>query len=195
MIRPVQKETIMSTPTQVRRPWRATARTLFAAVVALAAMLPLLVQASGLDDTWAPVAGALAIAGAITRIMALPVVEDFLARFVPWLAAEPPVRVAPAGFLDTPMPVPAPPLVASVVCHICAPGAQRFELPITTNLYGFTTVTDLGEITVTAPTGDQAFRDHMEQHRSDGTFAAKLLEHAESMGARADTIRRYQAGE
>lgn len=79
----------MPTPTQVRRPWRATIRTAFAVVVALAAMLPLLVDAAGLDQTLPPVAGALAIAGAITRILALPAVETFLARFVPWLAADP----------------------------------------------------------------------------------------------------------
>ena len=79
----------MSTPTQVARPWRATVRTGLAVVVALAAMMPLLVDASGLDETAGPVAGVLAIAGAITRVMALPQVEAFLARFVPWLAADP----------------------------------------------------------------------------------------------------------
>lgn len=79
----------MSTPTQVRRPWRATVRTVFAALVALAAMLPLLVGASGLEETSAPVAGALAIAGAITRIMAIPQVETFLVEFFPFLAADP----------------------------------------------------------------------------------------------------------
>lgn len=77
------------TPTQVRRPWRATARTVFAALVALAAMFPLLVDASGLDETAGPIAGALAIAGAITRIMAIPQVEEFLTRFLPFLAADP----------------------------------------------------------------------------------------------------------
>lgn len=74
--------------TQTRHPWRATIRTAVAVIVALAAMLPLLVAASGLDETLAPVAGALAIAGAITRVMALPAVDAFLARFLPWLASE-----------------------------------------------------------------------------------------------------------
>lgn len=73
-------------PTQVAHPWKATARTLFAALVALAAMAPLLVDASGADETAAPIAGALAIAGAITRIMAIPQVNDFLGRFLPFLA-------------------------------------------------------------------------------------------------------------
>lgn len=77
------------TPTQVARPWRATVRTAFAVVVALAAMLPLLVDAAGVDETAGPVAGALAISAAVTRILALPAVETFLARFVPWLAADP----------------------------------------------------------------------------------------------------------
>ena len=79
----------MSAPTQVARPWRATVRTAFAVVVALAAMLPLLIAAAGVDETLPPVAGALAIAGAVTRVLALPAVETFLAQFVPWLAADP----------------------------------------------------------------------------------------------------------
>lgn len=83
-------------PTQVRRPWRATTRTVLAATIALAAMLPLIVDASGLDGTAAPVAGALAIAGAITRVMALPSVEVFLRRFLPWLAADPGSMPEPA---------------------------------------------------------------------------------------------------
>lgn len=77
------------TPTQVAHPWKATARTLFAAAVALAAMAPLLVQASGVDETLGPVAGALAISGAITRIMAIPQVNRFLETFLPWLAPNP----------------------------------------------------------------------------------------------------------
>lgn len=78
-----------SSPTQVARPWRATVRTTFAVIVALAAMLPLLVDAAGIDETLPGVAGVLAIAGAITRVLALPAVEAFLARFLPWLAADP----------------------------------------------------------------------------------------------------------
>lgn len=78
-----------ATPTQTRYPWRASVRTAFAVIVALAAMLPLLVDASGLDETLGPVGGTLAIATAITRIMALPAVNAFLAAFLPWLAAAP----------------------------------------------------------------------------------------------------------
>lgn len=76
-------------PTQLRRPWRSTVRTTFQALVALCLMLPFLVEASGVDETLPPVAGALAIAGGISRVMALPQVEAFLRRFLPFLAAAP----------------------------------------------------------------------------------------------------------
>ena len=76
-------------PTQIRYPSRATIRTAFQIVVALAAMFPLLVNASGLDATAGWLVLAAGIAAGITRIMALPVVEAFLQRYVPWLAARP----------------------------------------------------------------------------------------------------------
>lgn len=77
--------------TQGVHPWRATVRTVFALVVALAAMAPLIYEAIAQADAegaTGAAAGALAIAGAITRVLALPAVEAFLARFVPWLAAD-----------------------------------------------------------------------------------------------------------
>lgn len=81
--------TATSNASQIARPWRATVRTGVQAALALALMLPLLVDAAGLDETAPPVAGALVLAGAFARVMALPAVEGFLRRFVPWLAAEP----------------------------------------------------------------------------------------------------------
>jgi hypothetical protein len=78
------------TPTQVARPWRATVRTVFQALVALAVMAPILVEAAGVDPAAIPwLAGVLALCGAVARVMALPVVEEFLGRFIPWLAADP----------------------------------------------------------------------------------------------------------
>lgn len=77
---------------QVRRPWRATVRTVFQALVGLATMLPLLVNATGLDQTAPLIAGALTVSAALTRVMALPAVETWLRRFVPWLAADPDPR-------------------------------------------------------------------------------------------------------
>lgn len=73
-------------PTQIRRPWRSTARTIFQAAIALAAMWALIVAALGLPD-WAWVSASVAAAGGITRVMALPEVEAFLRTFVPFLAA------------------------------------------------------------------------------------------------------------
>lgn len=87
-----------SPPTQVRRPWRATARTAFQALVALAVSAPLIYQAATGQDpgqaTGAAAAG-LAVCAAVARVMALPAVEGFLRRFVPFLAAEP----APPGLV------------------------------------------------------------------------------------------------
>lgn len=75
-------------PTQVRRPWRSTARTIFQATVSLAAMWGLVVAALDLPD-WAWVGTSVAVAGGITRVMAIPAVETWLRRFLPFLAAAP----------------------------------------------------------------------------------------------------------
>jgi hypothetical protein len=78
--------------TQSKHPWRAVARTVFAAVVSLAAMAPLVYQAATQHDPaqaggWSAVA--LAISAGITRVLAVPAVNVFLQRFLPFLAAEP----------------------------------------------------------------------------------------------------------
>lgn len=82
----------MSEPTQVRHSWRSTARTIFQAVVGLAVVAPFAyqaatneepAQASGLAAT------GLLIAGAVTRIMAIPGVNSWIEKFLPFLAAQP----------------------------------------------------------------------------------------------------------
>ncbi|QIS18524.1 hypothetical protein [Nocardia terpenica] len=75
--------------TQSAHPWRATARTVLAAVTGLLAMLPLIVDASGIPESTPGLAGALAIAAGITRVLALPAVNAWLQTYLPWLAAEP----------------------------------------------------------------------------------------------------------
>lgn len=75
--------------TQSAHPWRATVRTLFAALVAAAAMAgPVYTaatnQAPEAATGWA--ACGLAICGAVTRVLALPAVDEWLHRFLPWLA-------------------------------------------------------------------------------------------------------------
>lgn len=81
-------------PTQVRRPWRTTARSVFQALVGLAVIAPLIAaaveEATGYDLQGVPfIAAVLAGAAAVARVMAVPGVEDWLRRFLPFLAAAP----------------------------------------------------------------------------------------------------------
>lgn len=77
-----------TTPTQVVHPNRAAFRTVFQGVIALAAILPLVLATAGIPVVgWAAIA--VAVAGAITRVMALPSVETFLEKYLPFLAAKP----------------------------------------------------------------------------------------------------------
>lgn len=76
-------------PTQSQYPWRAVLRTVAAAIVSVAAIWGLIVEAAGVDATGPVVALTLAVAGGITRIMAIPQVEVFLKKFAPFLSAEP----------------------------------------------------------------------------------------------------------
>lgn len=72
-------------PTQAAHPWRATARTVLAAVVGLALLAPKIADELGIASVpW--VAGALVVIGGITRVLALPGVIAWTERFLPWLA-------------------------------------------------------------------------------------------------------------
>ncbi len=75
-------------PTQSEHPWRATARTVFAGIVGFLSLLPVIALTAGISEQ-AAVAQVLLVTGAITRVLALPGVNDWLARFLPWLAAAP----------------------------------------------------------------------------------------------------------
>ena len=57
---------------------RRTIRTVLQTVVSLAAGLPLIVHAASVPDALPGVAVALAVAGAVTRVMALPAVDQLL---------------------------------------------------------------------------------------------------------------------
>ncbi|MEF3114477.1 hypothetical protein [Streptomyces chrestomyceticus] len=71
-----------------------TVRTIVQTAVALAVMLPAIVDASGIPESLPWVAGALAVAGALTRIMALPGVQALMPR---WLRTDP---AAPPALTD-----------------------------------------------------------------------------------------------
>lgn len=74
--------------TQVRHPWRATFRTVVAAAVGLLPLLPLVATAaSATTIPW--VIAMLGIAGAVTRVLAVPGVESWLRKYFSWLSAEP----------------------------------------------------------------------------------------------------------
>lgn len=66
---------------------RRTLRTAFALVLALAAGLPLLVETAGLPSTLPGVGTILTVAAAVTRVMALPMVDAWLPS---WLRKTPP---------------------------------------------------------------------------------------------------------
>lgn len=86
------KHESVSTVSQVAHPLRATIRTVFAALVALCAMAPAVYSAATQHDAASATGAAglaLAVAGAVTRVMALPGVEAFLQAYLPFLAAEP----------------------------------------------------------------------------------------------------------
>lgn len=86
--------TVYVEPTQMRRPWQATVRTAFQALLALATLLPFIAAGvySSSDAYPAVVAQVLAAAATFSRIMAMPTVERFLQDYFPWLAAAPPKK-------------------------------------------------------------------------------------------------------
>ncbi|MFH8345003.1 hypothetical protein [Streptomyces sp. NPDC018045] len=59
---------------------KRTIRTVAQGIVAFALALPAIIDASGIPDTLPWVAGSLAVAGGLTRVMALPQVEALLDR-------------------------------------------------------------------------------------------------------------------
>jgi len=78
--------------TQVQNPVRTVIRTIFQLVVALAAAAPLLYVAIAQQEPELATGAAgivIAVSAAITRVMALPVVDELLQTYVPWLASEP----------------------------------------------------------------------------------------------------------
>ncbi len=79
---------VLVDPSQVRRPWTSTLRTVVQGLLAFAVIAPLITSTLGLDPGSLPWLGAiLAGLAGFARVMALPEVETFLRRFLPFLAA------------------------------------------------------------------------------------------------------------
>lgn len=77
-----------SPPTQVVKPWRGTFRSIVTGGVAFIPLAVALVQETGLDDAWPWLASFIVSLGAIQRVLSTPSAEQWLAEFVPWLAAD-----------------------------------------------------------------------------------------------------------
>lgn len=90
--------TVQPAPTQSRHPWRTTARTIFQAGVALASLAPTIAAVGGMEHLSASKAGGqvLLVCAIVTRVMALEGVNNFLRRFLPFLAADPKVELPPS---------------------------------------------------------------------------------------------------
>lgn len=75
--------------TQARHPVRATVRTVVAFGIGLAAVWGVIVETAGVDPSLPVVSASVAVAGAVTRVLALPGVESLLRRTpgLSWLAA------------------------------------------------------------------------------------------------------------
>lgn len=75
--------------------WRRTIRTVVQALIGIASAAPVVYWAVSQQSPEAATGAAaqvLLVTGAITRLMAVPQVEEWLQRYVPWLAAQPPDR-------------------------------------------------------------------------------------------------------
>jgi len=77
---------LTNTPTQVKRPWRATFRTVVQGSIALATLLPYILSNFHVNAE-GKAAQVIAVLAVVTRVMADPKVEAFLQKYAPWLAA------------------------------------------------------------------------------------------------------------
>lgn len=77
--------------TQQAHPWRATARTIVAALFGLVLILPEIIEAVGVSTAVPVVAALLTASGVVTRLLAVPSVNAWLSRYrvLEWLAAAP----------------------------------------------------------------------------------------------------------
>lgn len=90
---------------------KRTIRTILQAVVGLAAGLPLILAVSGIPATAGGVAIVLAVAGGVTRVMALPTVEGWLDAI--GLGFVTPPAAPPVGTTGTPNETTTTPPAAS----------------------------------------------------------------------------------
>lgn len=78
----------MNQSTQTRHPWRATLRTAVAVAIGLVPVLPEVAETLHVDRL-PVILPVLAVAAAVTRVLAIPAVDAALKRYVPPLASAP----------------------------------------------------------------------------------------------------------
>lgn len=83
-----------SRPSQIRRPWRATFRTVIVAALGVMPLLPEISRAAGIS-TWPAVAATLTVVAAAQRVLTLPSVDRWLDTWFPSIAADPPRKDTP----------------------------------------------------------------------------------------------------
>ena len=87
--------------TQVKHSWRATARTVFQAAVGMAALAAPIYTAITHKDSNLVVGGfigaALVVSAAVTKVMAMPIVDAWITKFLPFLAAQPKTSTVPSA--------------------------------------------------------------------------------------------------
>lgn len=84
--------------TQEQHPWKAVARTVLALVIGLAGSWAVIVEAAGVDPSWQWVTSSLAVAAAVTRLMAVPLINGWLQSV--GLGAEPKPKPADPNLTD-----------------------------------------------------------------------------------------------
>lgn len=78
--------------TQTKYPWQTVARTIFQGAIGLCALVPIVVQAASPEGTASGVAAFVVVTGAVTKVMALKSVNDWLNEYLPFLGAGPSVK-------------------------------------------------------------------------------------------------------
>lgn len=78
----------LAPPSQVVAPYRDMFRHLTSSVVALIPLVLIFADEAKLEQQWPWLAGTLAMVAAMARVMNSGPGEQFIARFMPWLAAE-----------------------------------------------------------------------------------------------------------
>lgn len=84
--------TVQAVQTQTKYPWQTVARTIFQGAIGLCALVPIVVQTSGIEGTSSGIAAFVVVTGAVTKVMALKPVNDWLNEYVPFLGAGPSVK-------------------------------------------------------------------------------------------------------